>query len=58
MDNLPDHHDNLKIKLGSWLEASANGRVAIAALVVILACAGAGRAFGVWRRETVVLHKS
>jgi hypothetical protein len=40
--------DNLKIKLGSYFEASANGRLAILALVAIIVLITTVRALGWW----------
>jgi hypothetical protein len=38
--------DHLKIKLGSWLEATASGRFAIAASVLVVVIVAISKLFG------------
>jgi len=47
---MPKHpqNDKLNIKIGRFFEASANGRFAIVAMVIVIFGYFAGRAFGYW----------
>lgn len=44
----PQENHSLKLKIGSWFEASANGKFAIVALVFIFIVYLSGLAFGFW----------